>query len=298
MVVCVAGGKGGTGKTLVSTSLAMLLAEAEPVQFLDCDTEAPNSHLFLRPTITAHVPVMVPVPVVDESRCVHCGECAQSCRFNAIASLPATTVVHEELCHSCGLCARVCPHNAIREAQRPIGLVHLGRAGAIEFVGGELSIGEPRASAVVGAVKSYAVRSRTVIVDAPPGTSCPVVATLKGCDLALLVTEPTPFGLGDLRLIVETTRIMGIPVATVINRSDIGDSRVLEYCEAEGIPIWCRIPHDRSIAQASARGERAIETSPPLRAAIASLIDRLASYEATRGSASLSMAKLPPNGRK
>lgn len=261
MVVCVAGGKGGTGKTLVSTSLAVLLSEREPLQFLDCDTEAPNSHLFLRPTITAHVPVMVPVPVVDESRCVHCGECAQSCRFNAIASLPARTIVHEELCHSCGLCARVCPHNAIREARRPIGRVHLGKAGPIEFVGGELRIGEPRASAVVAAVKSYAVRSRTVIVDAPPGTSCPVVATLKGCDLALLVTEPTPFGLGDLKLIVETTRILGIPVAVVLNRADTGDSRVADYCETQGIPIWSRIVHDWSVAQASARGQLAIEKS-------------------------------------
>ncbi|MBM3496060.1 MAG: (4Fe-4S)-binding protein [Armatimonadetes bacterium] len=280
MRVCVASGKGGTGKTLVSTSLALTLGRAEPVQLLDCDAEAPNAHLFLKPIIRQRKAVTTPVPTVDARACTHCGECARACRFNAIASLPETTVVFADLCHACGVCISACPARALSEFDREIGYVEIGEADGIAYVGGTVNVGEPRSGAVIAAVKSYAGRGKTVILDAPPGTSCPVVETLRGCDLALLVTEPTPFGLNDLRLAVETVRAMGIEAAVVINRDGIGDDRVGAYCRAESIPIWARIPHDRRIAEIVARGERAHEAVPELRTAMDRIADRLSSVAA------------------
>lgn len=279
MKVCIASGKGGTGKTLISTSLAAVLSEHEPVQLLDCDVDAPNAHLFLGPSIRQRVPVVVTVPRVDDEACVHCGECAQACRFKAIASLPKATLVYDELCHSCGVCVEACPTGAIAEVEREIGVVEIGSAGDIAFVQGAVHIGEARNGPVIAAVKSYSDRGATVLLDAPPGTSCPVVQTLRGCDLALLVAEPTPFGLSDLRLAVQTARAMGIPFGVVINRDGLGDNRVDAYCETEAIPIWARIPHDRAIAEASARGERAVETSPALRYAVVQVAERIRRFE-------------------
>ncbi len=257
------------------------MSKHEPVQLLDCDVEAPNAHLFLGPKIRQRVPVAVTVPRVDEEACTHCGECAQACRFNAIASLPNATVVYDELCHSCGVCAAVCPSGAIAEVKREIGVVEVGEAGEIGFVRGTLNVGEARSSPVIAAVKSYADRSCTILLDAPPGTSCPVVQTLRGCDLALLVTEPTPFGLHDLKLAVETVRALGLPLAVVVNRDGLGDDRVDAYCRAQNIPIWARIPHDRAIAEACARGERAVETSDALQSAVEQLGHRILEMEET-----------------
>lgn len=273
--VCIASGKGGTGKTLISTSLALFLSPDERVQLLDCDVEAPNAHVFLRPTIRQRTNVSVTVPRVDEEACAHCGKCAQACRFHAIASLPGATVVYDELCHSCGVCVRVCPNGALRETERVVGVVEVGDAQGVAFVRGRLNVGEARGGPVISAVKSYADPTATVLLDAPPGTSCPVIQTLKGVDLALLVTEPTPFGLHDLRLAVQTARAMGIPFAVVINRDGVGDDRVDAYCNAEGIAIWARIPHDRGIAEVCADGGRAVETSPALRSAIEHIATRL-----------------------
>jgi MinD superfamily P-loop ATPase len=281
--ICIASGKGGTGKTLVSTSLALSLASVEPTQLLDCDAEAPNAHLFLKPHIRQRVPVTVPIPSVDQDACAHCGACAQACRFNAIASLPDTTTVFADLCHACGVCVSVCPERAISEVPREIGVVQIGEADGLAYAGGGVNVGEPRSSAVIKAVKSYADPGSVVIIDSPPGTSCPVVETLRGCDLALLVTEPTPFGLSDLRLAVETTRAMGIPVAVVINRDGIGDDRVDAYCKAERVPVWARIPHDRRIAEIVARGERAHEAVPELRDAIDRIAQRLRALYASGG---------------
>ncbi len=279
MKVCIASGKGGTGKTLISTSLALALEKTEPVQLLDCDVEAPNAHLFLNPSIRQRVPVVVPMPHVDDGVCAHCGECAQACRFNAIASLPNGTVVYEDLCHSCGVCADACPTGAITEVSREIGHVDIGQAGDIAFARGTLNVGEVRSSPVIAALKTYADRSRTVLLDAPPGTSCPVVETLRGCGLAIFVGEPTPFGLSDLRLAVETARALDLPFAVVVNRDGLGDDRLDRYCRDEAIPIWGRVPHDRGIAEACARGERAIETSEALRSAVEEVAERIRRFE-------------------
>jgi len=281
--LCVASGKGGTGKTLVSTSLAEVMSGSERVQFLDCDVEAPNAHLFLRPVVRQRVPVTVPVPRVDETACSHCGKCARACRFNAIASLPDSTVVYADLCHSCGVCVSVCPERALEETEREIGFVEVGAAEGIAFVRGEVNVGEPRGSAVIAAVKSWASPSSDTILDAPPGTSCPVVETMRGCDFVLLVTEPTPFGLSDLRLAVQTTRAMGLPAAVVVNRDGVGDDRVDRFCESEGIPVWARIPHDRRIAETYARGRMALRVAPELREAIETIAGRLRERAANGG---------------
>ena len=279
MKVCIASGKGGTGKTLISTSLALVLAETEPVQLLDCDVESPNAHLFFNPSFRQRVPVAVTVPLVDDEACAHCGERARACRFNAIASLPNDTVVYTELCHSCGVCVAACSTGAIAEVSREIGYLDIGDAGAIAFVRGTLNVGEARSSPVIAAVKSYSDPSCTVLLDAPPGTSCPVVEAMRGCDLAILVSESTPFGLSDLRLAVETARLLDLPFAVVVNRDGLGDNRLDRYCRDEGIPVWGRVPHDRRIAEACARGERAIETSPALRSAVATVAERLQKLE-------------------
>ena len=275
MRVAVASGKGGTGKTLVSTSLARVLAGARRVQYLDCDVEEPNGHLFLQPDLLDPVPVSVKVPRIDQALCTHCGECSRLCQFNALASIDSATIVFPELCHACGGCVRVCPSGAISWDALVMGTLQQGRAGNLEFVHGRLRVGHPMSPPLIRAVKERSDPQATVVLDAPPGTSCPVVTTLRGCDLALLVTEPTPFGLHDLRLAVEAIRAMAIPAAVVLNRDGIGDDRVERYCAEEGLPVWERIPHDRRIAEAGARGALAVEAVPELLPRFEGLAERI-----------------------
>lgn len=277
MRVAVASGKGGTGKTLVSASLAHVLGRVRSVQYLDCDVEEPNGHLFLQPELDETTPVHVKVPKVDQERCTHCGECSRMCQFNAIASIETATLVFPELCHSCGGCLRVCPTHAITWDAQEIGVVELGQAPGVSFVHGRLHVGYPMSPPLIRAVKERAEPDAIVILDAPPGTSCPVVTTVRGCDLALLVTEPTPFGLHDLKLAVDAVRAMKIPAAVVLNREGIGDDRVDRYCAEAGLPIWARIPHDRRIAEAVARGALAVEVVPDLLAVFEALAARMLS---------------------
>jgi MinD superfamily P-loop ATPase len=284
MRIAVASGKGGTGKTTVAVNLA---CSAEgPVQLLDCDVEEPNAHIFLRPEIRRKVRVGVPVPAVDADRCTGCGECGRICRYHAIVSLKTGCLVFEELCHGCGGCARVCPEGAIREIERDIGAVEIGSRGPVEFVGGRLNVGQAMSPPLIRAVKQYAAdredSGAMVVVDCPPGTSCPVITAVRDCDCAVLVTEPTPFGLHDLKLAVETLRRIQVPFGVVINRADAGDARVTEYCGSEGIPVLLEIPDDRRIAEAYSRGYVIVDALPEYRQRFARLAARLRETGAER----------------
>ncbi|MEW6675644.1 MAG: ATP-binding protein [Nitrospirota bacterium] len=262
MIISVASGKGGTGKTTVAVNLALALNN---VQFLDCDVEEPDAHLFLKPDIKDRKIATVPVPVVDESKCDYCGKCRDVCTYNAIAVMPknddrkGSVLIFSHLCHSCGGCSLLCPHNAISEIEKEIGVIERGNCGAIQFVHGRLNIGEIMSPPLIKQVKEYINPARTVIIDAPPGTSCPVIASVKGSDFCILVTEPTPFGLNDLVLAVEVLEKLQIPHGVVVNRSDIGDDKVDLYCKGKNIPILMRIPFNKEIAFLYSRGIPIVE---------------------------------------
>jgi MinD superfamily P-loop ATPase len=265
MIISVASGKGGTGKTTIAINLALSLNN---VQFLDCDVEEPNAHIFLKPAIKEQKKAYIPVPEIDESKCNYCGKCAQICVYHAIAVLPSSdgkkgnTLIFPHLCHGCGACSALCPQNAIKEVNREIGVVELGNCGKIEFVHGKLNIGEAMSPPLIRQVKEYINPKKTVIIDVPPGTSCPVVISVKGSDFCILVTEPTPFGLNDLVLAVEVLRKLKIPFGVVINRADLGNNKTEEYCQKENIPVLMRIPFKKEIAMAYSKGEPMVKAFP------------------------------------
>ncbi|MEN6475092.1 MAG: ATP-binding protein [Syntrophaceae bacterium] len=269
MIIAVASGKGGTGKTTLSLGLASVMPGE--VQILDCDVEAPNCHLFLEPRIEDSEEVGIPVPVVDEGLCDGCGECQRACQFRAIAVIGEKPMVFPELCHGCGACLYICPRHAISERARPIGVVESGVKGDIRLVQGRLNIGEPMAPPVIRAVKHHAADAAHTIIDCPPGTSCPMVTAVRGSDCAVLVTEPTPFGLNDLILAVATVRALAIPFGVAINRVGIGDARVADFCRAEDIAILAEIPDDRRVAEVIARGGLPWESVPGMRGHIEKL---------------------------
>ena len=270
MRIAVASGKGGTGKTTVATGLAVTLSSrGVPVRVLDCDVEEPNAHLFLRPELSAPREVTVPVPEVDEEACTGCGVCGDVCAFHAIVPVGGTVLLFPELCHGCGACTLLCPEQAITEVPRAIGVLEAGTAGvggAIGFAHGRLNVGEAKAPPVVDAVAALAdvPTGEVTIIDAPPGTSCPVIAAVRGADLVLLVAEPTPFGVHDLRLAVEMVEALGQRAALVINRSDGHDEGVEAVAREHGLEILARIPDDRRIAEAYARGELPVTVVPGL----------------------------------
>ncbi len=251
MIITVASGKGGTGKTTVAVNLALSIG---PEKILDCDVEEPNVHTLLHPTDIHTTEVTVPTPVVDQDKCTLCGKCAEFCQFNAIFVGKTKTMVYNEMCHSCGGCAIVCPEDAITEIPRPVGKIHESTIDGITMVYGELAIGEPIATTIIHAVKENIAPDKINILDAPPGTACPVIETMKASDFLILVTEPTPFGLHDLSMAVDVVRGLGIPFGVIINRAGIGDDGVEKYCKREEIPILLEIPFDRQIAEPYARG--------------------------------------------
>jgi MinD superfamily P-loop ATPase len=275
MIISIASGKGGTGKTLVTTSLALSLKDRERVQLLDCDVEEPNAHIFLKPALTSSEPVCIPIPKVDEKKCTYCGKCAEVCAYNAIAVLPDRVLVFAELCHGCGACSYLCPEKAISEEGRETGVVEQGNSDGIEFVQGKLTVGEAMPSPVIRRVKEYANADGIVIIDVPPGTSCPVVESIKDSHFCLLVTEPTPFGLNDLVLAVETVRELDIPLAVVLNRAGVGDNKVEEYCRRENIPILLTIPLDTGIARLYSRGMTLAEGMPEWKERFIGLFDKI-----------------------
>ncbi len=262
MIISIASGKGGTGKTTVAINLALALADSQSLKFLDCDVEEPNAHFFLKPKLSQKIPVSIPIPEINKEKCDFCGKCAEICEYNALAVLKDTVLVFAELCHGCGGCTLLCPKKAITEKNRPIGIMEIGSTGKINFIHGKLNIGEVMSPPLIRAVKRQIKPSETVIIDAPPGTSCPVIETVKGSDFSLLVTEPTPFGLNDLKLAVETLKQMKIPHGVVLNRAGLGDNKVKNYCSRENIPILMEIPMDRKIAEAYSEGKSIIETMP------------------------------------
>jgi len=247
----------------VATNLsATAAASGRDVQLLDCDVEAPNAHLFLCPEIEWCEPVGVPVPEVDEEKCTACGECGRVCQYSAIVSLGTKPLVFPELCHGCGGCALVCDAGAITERQREVGVVEEGLADGVAFAGGRLRVGEAMSPPLIRAVKKRARREGLVVVDAPPGTSCPVVEAVRGADFVILVAEPTPFGLNDLAIAVDTMRQLRLPFAVVVNRAGSGHDAVYQYCEDEGIDILAELPDDRRVAEAYSRGELAGNSLP------------------------------------
>lgn len=277
MIVSVISGKGGTGKTFIATNLVQTIDNKSKVQFLDCDVEEPNAHLFLKPELNSSRPVTIPVPEVDEEKCTYCGLCAEVCAFNALMVAESKVLVFEQLCHGCGGCAYFCPEGAITEFDRPIGVLETGRTGEIQFGHGRLEPGEALSPPLIEAVKEEINPNYLTIVDAPPGNSCSAVETVKGSDYCLLVTEPTPFGLHDLKLAVELIKIMKIPAGVVINRYlENSDNRSIEeYCEREGLPVLLKIPFDRDLASCYARGELVVEHFTPWRQVFADLGKRV-----------------------
>jgi len=260
LTIAVASGKGGTGKTTISTNLALVLAQqGKSVQLLDCDVEEPNCHIFLKPQIHSSKPVNVFFPRVIEDKCTGCGVCGEVCEYSAIVVVKEKVLVFPELCHGCGGCTLFCPEEALEEIERPVGIIEKGSVSGIQFIQGLLDIGELMSPAVISSVKKAVDSSDIIIIDSPPGTSCPVIESVKDADFILLVTEPTPFGLNDLKLAVGMVRELGKPFAVAINRSGIGDDEVKRYCHDEDIDVILEIPDDIRIAQAYSRGEMIVD---------------------------------------
>lgn len=263
MIIAVASGKGGTGKTLVATNMALSLAASGiQVQLVDCDVEEPNDHIFLHPEMIKSEDAGLPVPHIDIDRCDYCRICSEACAFKAITVFLKTTLVFTEMCHGCGACTYLCPQRAIQEKFRKIGLVESGKAGMVELVQGKLNVGEPFVPPLIRKVKSKIASDRTVILDSPPGTSCPVIETVRGSDYCILVTEPTPFGLHDLDLAVEMAREVGVPCGVIINRAGANEGSVIDYCNLRGIPVLQTIPLDRDIAAAYSEGMALVQAKP------------------------------------
>jgi len=275
MIISVASGKGGTGKTTVAVNLALSLIDSHSVQFLDCDVEEPNAHFFLNIHTLQSKPVFLPVPEIIEEKCTYCGKCAEVCAYNAIAVLKDNVLVFPELCHGCGGCTLLCPEQAIKEKGQKIGVIEYGSENNFQFIHGKLDIGQAMSPPIIREVKKHINTAQTIIIDVPPGTSCPVIEAVKGSDVSLLVTEPTPFGLNDLRLAVETLRILKIPFGVVVNRADIGDRQVQNYCLKENIPVLMTIPMDKNIAVAYSEGKTIIETQPSYKQKFLELFKKL-----------------------
>lgn len=260
MIISVASGKGGTGKTLIATSLALVIGKN--VQLLDCDVEEPNAHIFIKPVNVKTERVTVLVPRVNEALCDYCGKCSEVCEFNAIAVANKKILIFDNLCHACGGCGLLCPQKAITEMKRAVGKIETGDKQGLELISGVLNVSEAMAIPVIAAVKSKLNKKMTVIIDASPGTSCPMVEAVKGSNFCLLVTESTPFGLHDLSLAYEVVKKMGIPAGLVINKYDSSFTQLEKYCEKEKLPVLLKIPEDRNIAAAYSRGECLVEVFP------------------------------------
>jgi len=251
MIVSIASGKGGTGKTSIAVNMAVSIKNA---QLLDCDVEEPNAHLLLHPKINREEPVYTLIPSINEKLCNYCGKCADFCQYNAIFVSSEKILLFPELCHSCGRCTLVCPKKAITEKKHRIGTLKLGLSDNAELVYGELEIGEPMAVPIIKEVKKHVKKDKNVILDSPPGASCPMIETVNGSDFCILVTEPTPFGMHDLKIAVQVLEEMKIPFGVIVNRANIGDKKVYEYCNEKKIPILLEIPFDRKIAELYSNG--------------------------------------------
>ncbi|NBB94974.1 MAG: P-loop NTPase [Planctomycetes bacterium] len=276
MKIAVSSGKGGTGKTTVATNLAVTAARAgRSVGYLDCDVEEPNGFLFLKPQIDQTQPVNVSIPKVDLDTCNGCGQCGRICQYSAVVSMNKQVLVFPDLCHGCGGCWLVCPTGAITESHRQTGQLESGSTDGMQCVQGLLNIGEVMSPPVIEAVKDAAPDVEILVIDSPPGTSCPVIESVRDSDFVLLVTEPTPFGLNDLKLAVEMVQALKLPFAVVINRADVGDGDTRQYCQRQRIDVLAEIPDDRQVAEAYSRGEMACDAVPTYRELYSDLLDSL-----------------------
>ncbi len=281
MIISIASGKGGTGKTTVATNLALSINQK--LQLFDCDVEEPNCYLFLNPIIEKKEQVIAAVPKIDLEKCTFCKKCMDICRYGAIAVLKKDVLIFENLCHSCGGCFEVCPENAVIEKERSLGEVEHGSTRSISFIHGRLDIGQVMVPPIIKKVRSYTDPDIVTIIDAPPGTSCPVIAAMTRADFILLVTEPTPFGLHDLKLAVETVKILGIPHGLVINRAGLGNDAVKTYAQKENIPILMEIPFDRKIAQIYSKGQMIVDKMPEYKAKFQDLFEKIKQLKETGG---------------
>ncbi|ADI74924.1 Cobyrinic acid ac-diamide synthase [Methanohalobium evestigatum Z-7303] len=278
MNIAIASGKGGTGKTTISVNLALSLDDA---QLLDCDVEEPNCNIFLGYNLVKKDDVNILTPVIDKNNCNFCGKCADFCQFNAIAVLPGDIMLFNTLCHGCGGCGIVCPMDAIDEEKRSIGTIEKSETeyGNLEFFQGLLNIGEAMASPVIKDLKKNINKNKNTIIDAPPGTACPAIATLEDTDYCILVTEPTPFGYHDLLLTLDVVRELGIPFGIIINRCDVGDSKVEEFCYSENIPVLMKIPYDKNIAQLYSNGIPFVQKMPEWKKQFAQMFESIQSID-------------------
>lgn len=260
MIISVASGKGGTGKTTVAINLALSISGEEGVSFFDCDVEEPNAHIFLKPAIEEVQDVEILVPQVDDDKCTYCGECARICQYHSILVLKDKVLVFPDLCHGCGGCTLLCPPKAISEKGRAVGKVQRGSSGRMKFTNGILSIGEVLSPAVIKEVKKHIEKDKVNIIDSPPGTSCPFVESVKGSGFCLLVTEPTLFGLNDLKIALQFIRELKIPFGVVINKSSYKqDEEMEQFCKDSGVEILMKIPWQREIAKSYSVGVPLVE---------------------------------------
>jgi MinD superfamily P-loop ATPase len=274
MMVAVASGKGGTGKTTVSAALSAVWKR--PLIAMDLDVEEPNLHLFLKPEIVGQEKAYIQVPAADESKCNYCRACAELCQFKAITVLGTALLVFTDMCHGCGGCLAVCPTQALSPDRRELGEILWGRSGDIGFLMGRSRVGEAMSPPLMREVKKklsvlMQESDADVIVDAPPGVSCPAVNAVMDADVVALVTEPTPFGLYDLQLAHEAFASLGKPMGVVINRAGLGENKIYDFCRSSDLPIWCEIPYDRQIAAAYAESRIVATLNPELNAMFAGL---------------------------
>ena len=261
--IIVASGKGGTGKTTVAAALAMALKRGlAEVQFLDCDVEEPDAGIYLKPAIDSSSEVTIEVPVIDAEKCNGCGECQPICQYNAIAMESGSIITYAELCRGCGACKLVCPTHAITENERRIGVIESGTSDNLIFHRGVLDIGQHSTLPLIESLKSMARTDVPTILDSAPGTASPVIPSVKGCDYCILVTEPTPFGLYDLELMVRVIREFGIPAGIIINKDEAWSSNIEKYASENGLPILMRVPLSREIASLCSRGVVLTEADP------------------------------------
>jgi MinD superfamily P-loop ATPase len=266
MKIAIASGKGGTGKTTLSTNLALFVSkQVSEAIYLDCDVEEPNGHLFLNPVIDKKTASSIAVPVIDETLCTACGECVRFCEYKALVRLGKSVMLFPELCHGCGGCMHLCPNHAITEQAREIGFVESGRCGVIGFVHGRLTIGEAMSPPLIRDVLREMRTDKVNIIDAPPGTSCPVIASIRDADFVVLVTEPTPFGLNDLGLALDMVKALGLPHGVVINRAERGNTDAEDFCSKRQTIILTHIPDDRRIAESYSKGEMILDTVADVR---------------------------------
>ncbi len=275
MIIAVASGKGGTGKTTVAVNLALSLGK---VQLLDCDVEEPNVHLFLNPEIEKTYPVKATVPDIDKEKCTYCRKCSEICAYNALSVLKfddgGEILFFPHLCHGCEGCILLCPEKAIKKGEREIGIVRIGKINGIRFIEGKLNVSEVLAPKVIEVAKSFIDSSYTAIIDAPPGASCPVVESLKDVNFCVLVTEPTPFGLHDLEIAYEVTKVLNVPSGVVINKSE-NDALIEDFCQKNDIPILMRIPFDKRIAELYSRGIPLVKGLPEYKEKFLKLFEKI-----------------------